>query len=339
MATQYEQELVGQYGAPMQSFIEAERAKGRQGLLGGVNVDKGDISRIVSAFQVNPGQVYTSSNIANANTNPTHAPDDLLGIRNQIGTELGISGLESGYQTAFGELQKAKDLARQQQTAIEGLPQALRVIRGEQAQAGRLASDRITGLSEAAQVAQSALQAAKQEQESRFSIRQSEVEQKRSLILNNPGAGITFGDSIESARAKLQKYEDNKAKEVEKKRAEELKSAEKSDLKKMALQLGLKTSGSRKDLEKRIAKKVKEDEAFDRSLKLSSGSGKEDAALEKEKTAFFNEATSLRSNIIEKKKGWNWGTAWQTMKNKYPDVPNEAIDEALGLDLRNQWFK
>jgi hypothetical protein len=53
---------------------------------------------------------------------------------------------------------------------------------------------------------QSKVLAAKQEVESQFSIRQADVENRRSLILNNPEAGITFGDSTENAAKKVANY-------------------------------------------------------------------------------------------------------------------------------------
>lgn len=226
-----------------QDFINSQIAGGGYGS----KINPNEVQRILSAYQATPQDVFTTSNINQTATSPIPAPDDLLGIRSQINTELGIPGLQTSYQTAYQDLLNAKAAAREQQTALSNLPQALGVIRGEQAIAGEQASNRISALSDAAAVAQSALQAAQQEASAQFGIRQGEVEQKRSIILQYPGAGITFGDSFDTIANKLDTYQTKIAEE-------EQKTAYKNSLKNIALELGLKTKGSTKELEKRISK-------------------------------------------------------------------------------------
>lgn len=247
--TQYEKDLVAQYGQGMQDYINSQRGlDGKNNVMLGVNVDQQDVARVLSGFQANAGNVYTTDNINQTNTNPTVAPDDLLGIRNQISNELGLPGLQTEYNTSLADLAAAKKLAQDQQTAIENLPQALNVIRGEQATAGALASNRISALAEAANVKQQQVQAANMELAARYGIRESEVNQKKEMMVQYPGAGIKFGDSFESVSSKLNTYQ-----------KQQEKDARKQSLKDKLLSLGLKTSGSIKQLEKRLRKANKQE--------------------------------------------------------------------------------
>ena len=205
---------------------------------------------------VTPQQVYSSANIAQATTAPAAAPGDLLGIRTQISNELGLPGLQTDYTKTLNELTAAKTAAMNQNTAIENLPQALGVIRGEQAQAQNIASNKLQALADTANVKQQAIQAANLELAARYGIREQEVNQKRELMVKYPKAGITFGDSFESVTSKLGEYETKLAKDTKK-----------DALKTSLMALGLKTSGSTKDMEKRLKKANKE--AYKRTIEES----------------------------------------------------------------------
>jgi len=205
---------------------------------------------------VTPQQVYSSANIAQATTAPAAAPGDLLGIRTQISNELGLPGLQTDYTKTLNELTAAKTAAMNQNTAIENLPQALGVIRGEQAQAQNIASNKLQALADTANVKQQAIQAANLELAARYGIREQEVNQKRELMVKYPKAGITFGDSFESVTSKLGEYETKLANDTKK-----------DALKTSLMALGLKTSGSTKDMEKRLKKANKE--AYKRTIEES----------------------------------------------------------------------
>jgi len=197
----------------------------------------------VPNFTADLNNVFSTSNINQYATNPTAAPDDLLNIRNTIYNELGIPNLQKQYQDIYkGVLGYDLTTAAQQQ-AIEGQPVSMNVIRGSQAQAANQRALQRQGLVAQADVAQSALQAALGEAGVQYGIRANEVEQKRNLILQYPGAKITFGDSMDSIVGKLNTYQ-----------KQEEKDAYKKELKKMAMSLGVKTSGNTKALEKRISK-------------------------------------------------------------------------------------
>jgi hypothetical protein len=197
----------------------------------------------VPDFTADLNNVFSTSNITQATTNPTAAPDDLLNIRNTIYNELGIPNLQKQYQDIYKSVLGFDLGTTAQQVGIEGQPVAMNVIRGSQAQAAQQRALQRQGLVAQADVAQSSLQAALGEAGVQYGIRAQEVEQKRAIILQYPGAKITFGDSLDTVAKKLDKYQ----KEAE-------KDAYKAELKKMAMSLGIKTSGSRKELEKRISK-------------------------------------------------------------------------------------
>lgn len=82
-----------------------------------------------------------------------------------------------------------------------------------------------------------------------FQIRNQEIGEKKQIMLQYPGAKVTFGDSFDTVSKKLVKYE-----------KEQKESNYKAELKKMAIQIGasLKTkkggTAGIKDLEKNIAK-------------------------------------------------------------------------------------
>lgn len=308
----------------------------------------GEATNLLGKFgNLNPNGVFSTSNVVGASTAPKQRPDDLMGIRSQIQSELGLPGLQQQYQDIFGRLQAFDQAATGTQIGLENQPVALNVIRGQQAEAGRQSAFQREGLARQAQVTQSALQAAQQEASDRFAIRQQEVNLKRQLILENPGAGITFGDSVESAAKKIKKYQDKLVKEEQKRQEEMSKKEEKSRLKDMAMQLGVSTKGSRKELRDRISAQYKSDKDFERALKSQESSGassgasaKADAAKEK---AFWSTADKLKSQLANEK--INWAQAWETLASRNPEIIAQGqeginfIDNALGLSYRDRYNK
>lgn len=209
----------------------------------GEQLTSGEAQRLLAQFNASPDAVMSANNITATNTNPTPAPDDLLGIRKQVNTELGVDALQKAYQEVYGRLSQFDTATDELNRKIKEQPLGMNVIRGEQATASDLRATERAGIAREAEVAQSALLAAQQEAKDVFSIRESEVNQKRQLILQYPGAGLTFADSFETAASKLDKYQ-------EKVKKDEYKSSLKSKL----IELGLKTSGNTKSLESRLRK-------------------------------------------------------------------------------------
>ena len=156
-------------------------------------------------FNLNPQRVYSSANIQNANTTPAQAPDDLLGIRKSIQEELGIPQLNTDYQKAYTDYLNYQSSLESQQNALEGQTGVgLNVIRGQQAEAQRLGAQTVASKARGLEALGSRLTAARQEAQDVFGIRSQEVQWKRNLILENPQAGITFGDSLDSMASKIQ---------------------------------------------------------------------------------------------------------------------------------------
>jgi len=212
----------------------------------GQNLTSGEAQRLLAQFNASPDAVMSAGNISATNTNPTPAPDDLLGIRKQVNTELGVDALQKAYQDVYGRLSQFDSATDELNRGIKNRTLGMNVIRGESATASDLRATERSSIAREADVAQSALIAAQKEASEVFSIRESEVNQKKQLILQYPGAGLTFADSFETAAKKLDTYQ-------EKVKKEEYKSSLKSKL----IELGLKTSGNTKALEKRLKKSNK----------------------------------------------------------------------------------
>jgi hypothetical protein len=186
----------------------------------GNRLTSGEATRLLDGFQANPQNVYSTTNVANAANNPTPAPDDLLGIRDSINNELNIPGLNQNYQDIFNQLNTLDTNQQNYQNMLENRPESINLVRGRQAESNRQYSAERDALARQAQVAQSALQAAKQEAADRFAIQEANVREMRQLIINNPGAGIEFGDSPETIAKKI----DNYNKKTEKEQREQAKN-------------------------------------------------------------------------------------------------------------------
>lgn len=192
---------------------------------------------------ITPSDVYSEANIASSTSGTATAPDDLLGIRNQIYSELGIPDAINQYNSQYAKLLNLQNVSEAQQLSLGNQAVNLNVIRGEQATAQELANYGITAQSRATEVAGNKLNALKTEAMAQYEIRAQRVAETRNLMLQYPKAKLKWGDSIETISSKLADYEDEVAKDAYKKQ-----------LKAMAMEMGVSTKGSRKELEKRISK-------------------------------------------------------------------------------------
>lgn len=245
-----------------------------------LNTSQPDTAAIVNQFQADPNAVLSANNIAQTISNPVPRPDDLLGIRKYIGNELGIDQKQAAFDTVYQGLQQFDTATQELDRKIVEQPLGMNVIRGEQATASNLRASEREGLVRELEVAQSALQAAKAEQDTQFQIRQAEVQQKQQIMLQYPGAKIHAGDSFEAVAGKLEKYQKDLKKE-----------AYKDALKQQLLAVGEKTSGNTKSLEKRLKKVNKS--AYKRA--------QEEADLKLE--ALKMDIANTRSLISERGKG------------------------------------
>lgn len=195
---------------------------------------------VVSPITVSPADVYSASNI---NSTTSTDPYDLLNVRSNINTALGIPDAQKAYNEQYAKLTNSQNVADAQQLTLEGQVKNLNAIRGEQAQASQLANYGITAQQRVLESVANRLTGLKSEAEAQFGIRSSEILQTKEIMLQYPGAKIKFGDSMDSITKKLTDYAD-----------EQKKDAEKDAYKSALRALGLKTSGSRKELESRLSK-------------------------------------------------------------------------------------
>lgn len=254
---------------------------------------------------VDPSQVYSADNIQQATTSPVTKPDlsDPLGMYDYYMSSPEIQKAQQGYQTAFGDLTKARQTARARQLAIEQNPlESMSYITGQQSRAGQIDSLVTQALAENVNVAQSALTALKETAANKFQIAQSQRNELTNLIANNPGAGIAYTDNYEDAIKKAEVYQqqkqvesialqypdakikktdsmevvtkkiadyERKQEEKAKEDAEEAaKKAYKQSLKDQLIALGSSVKGlSKNELEKKLKKKNKE--ALDQAQKLA----------------------------------------------------------------------
>jgi len=281
-----------------------------------------DIAGVTAGFQALPtptaSSVYGADNINAAVTSPTGAPNlnDPMGIYDFYTGGQDVKDAQLKAQQDAGALAKAQSTAEARQLAIEQQPlEGMNFILGEQSRAGQLDAQQISALARSAGVSQSAAAAILATAKEKAGIALDSRSELTQLITNNPGAGITYMDTPESAARKMETYNQEQIKIAEDKRAELLKQAEKKDkesakdkqkqdLKDQAMALGLKTSGSRNELRKRIAKAAKEDKKKQdiiddlklqqarKSLSGSGGSGGTKSDLTTEGTSgltsFFN---------------------------------------------------
>jgi len=305
----------------------------------GGRVTSGEAKALLAKFQANPSAVLSSGNIAATTTNPIPAPDDLLGIRKYIGTELGVDAKQKAYDDLFGQLSQYDTATAEQSRKINEQALSTNVLRGQDATAANLRANERLGIAKEAEVALSSLQAAKQEQEAQFAIRKQEVKDKQQIMLQYPGAKIHAGDSFDSVISKLNKYQDKVKKE-----------AKKDALKEKLLSYGLSTKGNTKTLEKRLKKVNKK--AYNDAQKLadlqieaakidientksmikerSSGSGTAQAqktleAQQKRDQEFSAELSRLVGEVNDPKSSVTRETAKAMIAAKFPEYDENQI--------------
>jgi hypothetical protein len=192
---------------------------------------------------------------------------DPLAIRQSLESQTGLQDLTAKEQDVSQRLAKARQTSREQQTALENLPQALNLIRGEQAEARRLSSAEIQTLVDQQAIAQTARLAAEQRVDTLFNIVNQDRTRTLDLAYEYPGADIKLGDTPEQIQTKLKSYQREQEKK-EKKEAEEERSRQYKDmLKEQLLGMGSSVRGlSTNELERKLKKKNKA--AYERAKKF-----------------------------------------------------------------------
>ena len=225
-----------------------------------------------------PEQIYSASNIQQAATNPVSAPD-LSNASAIYDYYLNGSDVTTARTTAEADakaLADAKATARNRQLAIEGNGlESMSYITGAQSRASQLDTATVNALADAAAVSSAFYASAKQTASDKANVALSQRSELVSLITQNPGAKISFNDTIESATGKIKKYQDKVAKDNEEKADEEYKK----NLKATLIQMGISNKTAKggtmsvKSMEKALAAEYKTKSDFEKklnSLKLRS---------------------------------------------------------------------
>lgn len=220
---------------------------------------------ILDTYNVNSADALSSSNIESTVSAPVAKPDlsDPFGIQSYYENFYGTPALQSELETANKALTDFDLNAASFQNQLEDSLVGMNVIRGMQDKAARKASLERTGLLNTVATKQAALDTMLNKVNQGVSTAKEVRSQLSSLIASAPGAGITYTDTYEVAAKKAEDY-------LKKEAEEQAKDEYKQKLKEMALSLGLKTKGSTKELEKRIAKYNKEDLALAKKAKEMS---------------------------------------------------------------------
>lgn len=299
---------------------------------------------LVNQYGIDPTQVLSSQNIQQTTTNPAPNPDDLLGIRADLYNKQGVNAAQAAYQQAMQAASSAALGLNERLTGLRGRAVSLSKITGTQAQERMVSQGEIDALNESARLAQADYIAKKGNADEMFQIRNQEISEKKQIMLQYPGAKITFSDSMAQVTKKLTSYQ----KQVE-------KDEWKKTLKQMAMQLGVKTSGSRKELEKRISKANKETLKMakeEHDLKMEQGrwdiqktisdikhAGDKSGTSSEDKDIanFYKDANDLRTQMSAGDAVWSY--AWNLLTTKYPNAGKDLVDETLGIDYRNKYDK
>lgn len=305
-----------------------------------------------------PQDIYSAQNIQQASMNPVAMPDlsNASAIYDFYLNGADVNTARTVAQADMAALAAAKATARNRQLAIEGNPlESQQFIVGQQARAGQLDDAKLAALADAAAVSSANYATAKQTASEKANVALSQRAEIVDYIKQNPNAKINFTDTVESAAAKVKKYNDKVAKEAEKKAEEEYKK----NLKATLIQLGISNKNSKggtmsvKAMEKALATKYKsKSDLQDKldSLKLEgaqldlakakkdllgTGSKDDDKNIEQ----FFSDIEKQRA-VLEsarnnkEKNSAAWSTAFKYVAAKYPEFDANEIDAVLGLDYR-----
>lgn len=230
-------------------------------------------------------EVLSPTNVAQTLTAPAAPYDysDPLKIQARVREELGLGKVESEYQTAIDNLRKFDTGTTTQQFNIEQELNPLGVIRGEQATAAGQRSLYRQGYADTAQALADRYNALQTEATNRFNILNQERATLQSLMISNPGAKITYTDTVETANKKVADWQKKEAKKAEKKAKEAEKEAYKKQLKAALMEAGISTKGTKggslntKEMEAALTASRKA--ALDEAKRKAAGTGSADQTL------------------------------------------------------------
>lgn len=316
------QKIIDAAGAGAMDYINS---KGFQGS----RLTSGEATNALQGFTAQ-GNPYSSSNMQSAATNPTGMPNlaDPYGLQNSIYANNGVDAAQQAYLAEVDKLRKFDTGTVGQQVTIGEELNPMSVIRGEQATALGQRSLARTGFADTANAVRDLYLAKKDVADRQFSTAKEQRDQLTNLIVQNPGAGITYADTIDSAASKMNNFRLSEETKVKKEAETAKKDSEKSAFKEALRALGLKTSGNYKELEKRLTKANKE------AVSLAKSRSDQEYNM---KIAQFNKSMSGGSKVSElqavdtafSQTGGDWGKTVQMLQGKYDVSAGSTIDNEL----------
>jgi len=278
-----------------------------------------------NATKATGADVFTPGNVAQTLTNPVAPYDysDPLKLQERVRTDLGLPDVEKQYQEAIANLRSFDTGTTRQQFGIEQELNPMGVIRGEQATALGQRSLSRQGFADTAQTLADRYNALQSEATNKFNILNTERSNLQQLMINNPGAGITYTDTIDKATQKLETYRVQQEKIAEKKAEEAQKKAYKDNLKSTALQLGIKTSGSTKEIEKRLKKYYGSQAEYNKTIQNLELQAKRQSLSSSGAAGSNKELTALAS--VYKQTGGDWGATASALADKGYDVSSGSV--------------
>lgn len=216
--------------------------------------------------------VYSAPNLSQAANAPVQAPvlneyDAFLNTPEQQAARAEVARLQQAINAEKQGLRSTTTgLEYQNDQAMGTTGASINLIGRQVGRASDLSTNRQAALGEQYQGALQLQQALESTAREKYNIVQAEKAKINALVAQTGGqAGITPTDTFDTAVQKAYTWEQNQKKEAEKKAKKEAedakKEAEKATLKAQLRALGLKTSGSRKELEKRLNKAIKNDKS------------------------------------------------------------------------------
>ena len=219
-----------------------------------------------------PTQIYSASNINQATVAPIAPPDlsNASSIYNYYLNSAGVTAARTAAEADAAALAQAKATARNRQLAIEGNPlESQQFIVGQQSRAGQLDNAALNALADTAGVSSANYASARQLASEQANVALSQRSELVNLITQNPGAKITFNDTVQSATGKIDKYNKKVEKDNQKKVDEEYKKNLKASLIKLGVSNKTKKGGtmSVKAMEKALAAEYKTSADAEKALK------------------------------------------------------------------------
>lgn len=155
-------------------------------------------------FAGNPVDVYGSQNLADAALNPQPVPD-LLEQRSAIRNELNLPQAEQDFFDKYKQLMEFDTATDELGNLARDQKFSLNKVRGIEASNTRQRTAERDAMNRSLQVQRDYVNALREESEARFGIKREDRDLLRELIIKYPAAGITYGDTVESAGTKLAK--------------------------------------------------------------------------------------------------------------------------------------